>query len=113
MIPILNFIEFIVTSLIELSVWAVIIYAILSWLVAFNVVNLRNQAVWQISKFLEAVVRPLLAPFQALLRRILPNLGGLDFSPILFIIVVQAAERFLIPPFFDFLRSFFISSAVI
>jgi YggT family protein len=87
--------------------------AILSWLVAFNVVNLRNQAVWQISKFLEAVVRPLLAPFQALLRRILPNLGGLDFSPILFIIVVQAAERFLIPPFFDFLRSFFISSAVI
>ena len=113
MIAILNFIEFIVTSLLELSIWAVIIYAILSWLIAFNVVNLRNQAVWQISKFLEAVVRPLLAPFQALLRRILPNLGGMDFSPILYIIVVQAAERFLIPAFFGWLRGFFFASSVI
>ena len=78
MYAILNFVEFIIQSLLSLVVWAVIAYAILSWLIAFNVVNVRNRAVWQISNFLERVVRPLLRPFQ----RFLPTMGGMDFSPI-------------------------------
>jgi YggT family protein len=97
---ILNFAEYIIQGLLQLILFAVIAYAILSWLIAFNVVNLRNNAVWQISRFLEAVARPLLRPFQ----RVLPNLGGMDFSPILLFLVIGGVQRFLVPAFFGFLH---------
>ncbi len=98
---ILNFAEYIVQGLLGLIIWVVIAYAILSWLIAFNVVNLRNNAVWQISRFLEAVVRPLLRPFQ----RLLPPMGGMDFSPILLFLIIGGVQRFLVPAFFAFLHS--------
>ena len=98
---ILDFAQYIVQGLLTLILWVVIAYAVLSWLVAFNVVNLRNRAVWQISRFLEAVARPLLRPFQ----RLLPNLGGMDFSPILLFLVIGGIQRFLVPAFFGFLHS--------
>ena len=101
MIPRLNFAQFLVNGLLELIVFAVIVYAILSWLIAFNVVNMRNKAVWQVSRFLEAVVRPILRPFQ----RVIPNLGGMDLSPILLFLVIRGAQMYLIPPFFSFLRT--------
>ena len=97
---ILNFAEYIIQGLLQLILFAVIAYAILSWLVAFNVVNLRNRAVWQISRFLEAVARPMLRPFQ----RVLPDLGGMDFSPILLFLVIGGVQRFLVPAFFGFLH---------
>jgi YggT family protein len=97
---ILDFAQYIVQGLLTLILWVVIAYAILSWLVAFNVVNVRNNVVWQISRFLEAVARPLLRPFQ----RILPNTGGLDFSPILLFLVIGGVQRYLIPAFFGFLH---------
>jgi len=109
MIAILNFVEFIVLNLLNLVVFVIIAYAILSWLVAFNVVNLRNRAVWQVSRVLEAIARPLLRPFQ----RLLPNLGGMDFSPILLILVITGAQRYLFPALFDFLRGLFGGGAVI
>ena len=98
---ILDFAQYIIQGLLTLILWVVIAYAILSWLVAFNVVNMRNNAVWQISRFLEAVARPLLRPFQ----RILPNAGGMDFSPILLLLVIGGVQRYLIPAFFGFLHS--------
>jgi YggT family protein len=98
---ILNFIEYIVQGLLQLVLFAVIAYAILSWLVAFNVVNMRNTAVWQVSRFLESVTRPLLRPFQ----RLLPSMGGMDFSPILLFLVIGGVQRYLIPAFFGFLHS--------
>ena len=52
---ILNFVEYIVQGLLQLALFVVIAYAILSWLIAFNVVNTRNRAVWQISRVLEAI----------------------------------------------------------
>jgi YggT family protein len=97
---ILDFAEYIVQGLLTLILWAVIAYAILSWLVAFNVVNMRNRAVWQISRFLEAVSSPLLRPFQ----RLLPNVGGMDFSPILLFLVIGGVQRYLVPAFFGFLH---------
>jgi len=98
---ILDFAQYIVQGLLTLILWVVIAYAVLSWLVAFNVVNLRNRAVWQISRFLEAVARPRLRPFQ----RLLPNLGGMDFSPILLFLVIGGIQRFLVPALFGFLHS--------
>ena len=68
-----------------LLVWAIIISAILSWLVAFDVINLRNRFVANVAHFLDAVTRPVLRPIQ----RIIPPLGGVDISPIIAILLIQ------------------------
>jgi YggT family protein len=69
-------------TVITLYVYILIASAILSWLVAFNVVNERNPIVAQIGEFLYRVTEPALRP----IRRILPNLGGIDISPIILIL---------------------------
>ena len=97
---ILNFAEYIIQALLSLAVWVIIAYAIVSWLISFNVVNLRNRAVYQISRVLEAVANPLLRPF----RRLLPTMGGIDFSPIILFLVIGGAQRYLIPPLFAWLH---------
>jgi YggT family protein len=69
----------------QLYVWIVIAMAIFSWLVAFNVVNTRNHVVAMIGDFLYRITEPALRP----IRNMLPNLGGIDISPvILFLIIV-------------------------
>jgi YggT family protein len=69
-------------TLITLYVWILIASAVLSWLVAFNVVNPNNPFVRNVGEFLWRVTEPVLAP----IRRLLPNLGGIDISPVLLII---------------------------
>jgi YggT family protein len=69
----------------QLYIWVVIAMAIFSWLVAFNVVNTRNHGVAVIGDFLYRVTDPVLRP----IRKRMPNLGGIDISPIiLFLIIV-------------------------
>jgi YggT family protein len=92
-----SFLYFIVQTLLELLVWAIIISAVLSWLVAFDVINLRNRFVYSVSRFLEAVTRPVLRPVQ----RIIPSLGGVDISPIIVILVLQGVIRYLLPMIFS------------
>ena len=67
---------------IELYMWAVIIGVVLSWLVAFNVVNTSNRFVVMVGDFIYRLTEPLLGP----IRRMLPNLGGLDLSPMVLIL---------------------------
>jgi YggT family protein len=67
---------------IDLYIWAVIISAVLSWLVHFGVINTRNQFVTAIGGFLWRITEPALRP----IRRVLPNLGGIDISPIILIL---------------------------
>ena len=67
---------------IELYMWAVIISVILSWLVAFNIINTSNRFVFMVGDFLHRLTEPLLGP----VRRILPNFGGLDLSPMVIIL---------------------------
>ncbi|MGL4976295.1 MAG: YggT family protein [Bosea sp. (in: a-proteobacteria)] len=69
-------------TLINLYIYILIASAILSWLVAFNVVNSRSPIVDRIGEFLYKVTEPALRP----IRKILPNLGGIDISPIILII---------------------------
>ena len=71
-----------IDTVITLYVWLLIASAVLSWLIAFNVVNTRNPIVAQVADFLDRVTEPALRP----IRRILPNLGGLDISPIILIL---------------------------
>ena len=69
----------------QLYIWVVIAAAIFSWLVAFNVVNTRNHFVAAIGEFLYRITEPALRP----IRTMLPNLGGIDISPvILFLIII-------------------------
>ena len=89
----LHFIIFVVRGVLNFLVWAIIISAILSWLVAFDVINLRNRFVYNIAHFLDAVTRPLLRPLQ----KIIPPLGGIDITPIIVILLLQGALRYLIP----------------
>ena len=70
-----------VSQIINLYIWIIIANAILSWLIAFNVINLQNQFVYTIARTLDALTEPVLRP----IRNILPNLGGIDVSPIVLI----------------------------
>lgn len=76
-----------------LAIILIIASALVSWLVAFGVLNVRNATMRQIVYGLEAVTAPLLAPF----RRFIPTLGGMDLSPIVAIIILQAAKDYLLP----------------
>ena len=92
-----GFLEYIIIQLINLLVLAIIISAILSWLVAFDVINLRHPVARQVMVFLDAVTRPILRPIQ----RVIPIVGGLDLSPLVAIIILQAASGYLIPWIFS------------
>ena len=72
--------------------WLLIASAIFSWLYAFNVVNPRNQFVGAIGNFLFRITEPVLAP----LRRVLPDLGGIDISPIIVLLIIFFIRQFLI-----------------
>jgi YggT family protein len=74
-----------VNTVVQLYIWVIIGGAILSWLVAFNVVNVRNRFVYQLGRFLEAITEPALRP----IRRVIPLLGGVDLSPIVLILALQ------------------------
>ena len=93
MVPILQFIGFIGDAILGLLILAIIVYAILSWLVAFDVVNMRNRFVYQLSRVLEAVVKPMLRPLQ----RVIPPLGGVDITPLIALIVLQGIRVYLWP----------------
>ncbi|MBI1260354.1 MAG: YggT family protein [Rhizobiales bacterium] len=71
-----------ITQVIQLYVWVIIIQAVLSWLIAFGVVNTRNRFVYTVADVLYRLTEPALRP----IRRVLPDLGGIDISPIVLIL---------------------------
>ena len=83
----------VISAILGLMVFAIVVSAVVSWLVAFDVINLRNRTVYSIVSFLDAVTRPILRPFQ----RFIPPLGGVDITPIIAIIVIQAIRSALLP----------------
>ena len=98
----------IIDFLLNILKWIVIIQAVLSWLVAFNVINTYNDFVRQVLYALDKIINPLLNP----IRKILPDLGGLDFSPMVLILVIIILQRFVLPAVFGTLLSSGASSAV-
>lgn len=81
-------IVWLVNQILNLLVIFIIVQAVASWLVAFNVINPRNQLVYSILRFLDAVTRPILEPFQ----RLIPTLGGVDVSPIVVLLLLRFAQ---------------------
>jgi YggT family protein len=80
MAPLIGFIALVI----DLYIWVVIAGAILSWLVAFNVVNTNNRFVLSIADMLYRLTEPALRP----IRSIMPNLGGIDISPVILILIL-------------------------
>jgi YggT family protein len=84
-------IVFILIQIINLYLYLVIASAILSWLIAFNVVNTRNQFVAAVAEFLYRITEPVLGP----IRRRLPSMGGLDISPIILFFLLWLIQLYL------------------
>ncbi len=84
----------------NLYVWILIVSAVLSWLIAFNVVNTRNQFVSTVWDFLHRITEPALRP----IRNLLPNLGGIDISPIILLLLIffiqSVITRYIYPNVF-------------
>lgn len=77
--------------ILDIYIWVVIISVILSWLVAFNVINTRNQFVYAVGSFLHRITEPALRP----IRRYLPSLGGIDLSPLVLILLIWFIQMVL------------------
>ena len=83
---------YVILLVLDLYIWLLIAAAVLSWLVAFNVVNARNQFVAMIGDFLYRITEPVLRP----IRRIMPNLGGIDISPVIVILLIILIENVIL-----------------
>ena len=81
-----------IDTVIGLYITLVIVQVVLSWLVAFNVVNTRNRFVYLVGDLLYRLTEPVLRP----IRRFLPNIGGMDISPVVLILVLYFLRVLLI-----------------
>jgi YggT family protein len=85
-----------ISTVIQLYIWVLIASAVLSWLIAFNVVNTGNQAVGMIADVLWRLTEPALRP----IRRVLPTFGGLDLSPVVLILLLIFLRNLLFELFY-------------
>ncbi|MAZ90950.1 MAG: YggT family protein [Maricaulis sp.] len=92
MSPIDGLIVYIIHPLLNLLWIVVLVSVILSWLISFNVVNAHNQFVSAIWRVTSAITEPLLSP----IRRILPPLGGMDFSPIVLLLLIGFVQGYVL-----------------
>jgi len=83
----------IIQFLLSILTWIIIIQAILSWLVAFNVINTYNDFVRQFVYALDRMTEPLYRP----IRRIMPDFGAMDFSPLVVLLLIQMIQSIIIP----------------
>lgn len=82
----------VVLLILNLYTWVIIISAVLSWLLAFNVINYNNAFVRSVWGALNAVTEPLLRP----IRRRLPQMGAIDISPIILLLAIFFLERVIV-----------------
>ena len=90
-----------INSLLTLYVYIIIVQAIMSWLIAFDVINLRNNFVKNVWIALNAITEPALRP----IRRFLPNLGGIDISPVILILIILFIQQVVLGNLADALQT--------
>lgn len=81
-----------ISSIITIYTWVIILHVVLSWLVVFNVVNTRNRFIYMVGDVLHKLTEPVLGP----IRRILPNLGGIDISPLVLLLLLIFVQNLLL-----------------
>lgn len=92
MIALLSLID----ALISLYIWVIIIGVVLSWLIAFNVINTHNRFVYLVADTINRLTEPALRP----IRNVLPSLGGIDISPVILLLLlffIQNLVRYDVP----------------
>ena len=77
--------------LLSIVTWIIIIQVILSWLFAFNVLNTGSNGVRQFAMAIDRITAPLYRP----IRRVMPDFGGIDFSPLVILILIQVLKKLL------------------
>lgn len=85
-----------INYILSIITWIIIIQAILSWLVAFNVLGNANETVRQIYFALNKLTEPLYRP----IRKILPDFGALDLTPMVVLLVIVFVQRYILPAIF-------------
>jgi YggT family protein len=80
-----------ITQVISIYTWVVVISVVLSWLIAFNVINTQNRFVYMVVDVTYRLTEPLLGP----LRRVLPDFGGIDISPVVLLLLLYFAQNLL------------------
>ena len=88
-----------IDTILDIYSWVIIASAIVSWLVAFGVINVRNQVVRMLVDLLYRLTEPVLRP----IRRLLPNLGGIDISPVIALLLIIFLRHLLREYVFGFL----------
>ena len=83
----------IITTIIQLYIYVVIAAVIVSWLIAFGVINMRNDFVRGAVRFLDALTDPVFRQ----IRRVIPPIGGLDLSPLIVVLVLSALNGYFFP----------------
>ncbi len=81
----------VVQMALSLYVWMIIVQAIMSWLIAFGIINTSNRFVYMVGDFLYRITEPLLRP----IRQFLPDLGGIDLSPVALLLVIVFIQNVL------------------
>ena len=89
LIPLVQIVDY----LLWILLWIIIIQAILSWLIAFNVINTHNDFVRQVLYALNRMTEPLYRP----IRRIMPDFGAIDLSPMVVILLIVIVRNYLLP----------------
>ena len=87
----MNAIFYLINSAIDLLFFIIILQVIISWLIAFNILNTYNQFIGQIIFFLNRITFPLLSP----IKKILPNLGPIDVSPVIVLILLKVLQVYI------------------
>lgn len=87
----MNPVFWLIWNILEIYKWVVLVAVVMSWLLAFNVVNYHNNFVRGLVRALDALTEPVFRP----LRKIIPSLGGLDLSPIVVFLAIQFLQYLL------------------
>jgi len=85
-------VAWLIYNLVNIYIYVLIAWVILSWLVAFNVVNTRHPFVNSVARFLHAATAPALRPIQ----RVVPTIGGVDTSPIILVLILGFLEQMVL-----------------
>lgn len=84
----------IVLILLNVLWWIIIVQAIMSWLIAFNVINMHNEFIRSVMVALDRLTTPLYRP----IRRVLPDLGALDLAPMVVLLGIIILQQAILPP---------------
>ena len=87
-------------NIVGFFIWAIILSALMSWLIGFNILNINNKLIYIIADFLNRLTEPFLRP----IRRILPYLGGIDLSPVILILLLIFLKDLVNNNYYDFIN---------